>query len=185
MNVPRPAAAPALASALPAAGGATTTTETTRETATMTTRAAHTDVESVQSTVARIAHHLDAKRWDDLRALYADEVDTDYTSLFGGAPQRQRGDDLIAGWRRALGKVTTQHLLGPIDVALSGASASAACHVLAGHHAPGAPGGEEWTVAGHYEIALAKQGDAWRITKMKLETFRQTGNQQLLAEAAT
>ncbi|HEU4534670.1 MAG TPA: hypothetical protein VFS00_11155 [Polyangiaceae bacterium] len=40
-------------------------------------------------------------------------------------------------------------------------------------------------MARHYELALAKQGDAWRITKMKLETFRQAGSRRLLAGAAT
>jgi hypothetical protein len=28
------------------------------------------------------------KRWSELRALYADEVRTDDTSLFGGTPQQ-------------------------------------------------------------------------------------------------
>jgi hypothetical protein len=52
--------------------------------------------------IARVAHEIDLKAWPMLRALYADQVETDYTSLFGGTPQRQRGDDLIAGWRRVL-----------------------------------------------------------------------------------
>lgn len=41
-------------------------------------------IQMIQATVARVSHCIDAKRWDDLRALFADEVDSDYTSLFGG-----------------------------------------------------------------------------------------------------
>ena len=39
---------------------------------------------AVRTVVARIAHGIDTRRWADLRGLYADEVTTDYTSLFGG-----------------------------------------------------------------------------------------------------
>jgi hypothetical protein len=144
------------------------------------------DREAVRSVVMRITHHIDRKQWSALRSLYADVVDTDYTSLSGGQPQKQRGDDLIAGWRAALGPVSTQHLLGPIDVDLAGdgLSATAECHVRAWHHAKGVPGGDEWVVGGHYVIRLARTGDRWAITAMTLQTFQQSGNLQLLQQAA-
>jgi hypothetical protein len=141
------------------------------------------DAETVRSIVASVAHHIDAKRWRELRALYADEVETDYTSLFGGTPQKQPGDALIPVWQGALGKVATQHLLGPIDVRVSGSSATAACHVRALHQAKGAPGGDEWEVAGHYLFELARTASGWKIAKMKIETLLQTGNRNLLSEA--
>jgi hypothetical protein len=114
-------------------------------------------------------------------------VDTDYTSLFGGEPQNQRGDDLIAGWRAALATVSTQHLLGPIDVTVAGggASATAECHVRAWHHAKGAPGGDEWVVGGHYLFGLARTGERWTITATTLEVLQQSGNLELLAQAAS
>ena len=72
--------------------------------------------DDVRTTVAGVVHDIDGKRWRQLRARFPAEVDTDYTSLFGGAPVRQSGDALIAGWRDALERVATQHLLGPIEV---------------------------------------------------------------------
>jgi hypothetical protein len=140
--------------------------------------------DSVRDVVTGVVHHIDAKRWSELRALYADEVQTDYTSLFGGAPQRQTGDALIGGWRGVLEKVGTHHLLGPITVELDGAGAIAHCHVRALHHAPGAPGGETWEVLGHYIFMLQNAGPGWKITEMKLETLHQIGNAKLLAEAS-
>jgi len=142
------------------------------------------DHEAVRSIVASVAHHIDAKRWKDLRALYADEVETDYTSLFGGTPQKQPGDALIPVWEGALGKVATQHLLGPIDLRIEGSHAKARCHVRAMHLAPGAPGGELWEVLGHYLFDLTRGPAGWKITYMKLETLLQTGNRNLLAEAS-
>src|SRR5262245_28750097 len=140
--------------------------------------------DSVRSVVTGVAHHIDGKRWAELRALYADEVRTDYTSLFGGEPQTQSGDALIAGWSGVLETVTTQHLLGPVEVDLDGPRATARCHVRALHHAKGAPGGEVWEVLGHYVFTLVREGEGWVISAMTLETFAQTGNSRLLAEAA-
>jgi len=144
----------------------------------------HEGIEAIRTIVSNVAHHIDGKRWADLRALYAATVTTDYTSLFGGSPQKQSGDDLIAGWRRILGKVATQHLLGPIDVHSTGEAAQARCHVRAAHYAAKAPGGEYWELLGHYVFDLSLEGTGWKITGMKLETLFQTGNVKLLAEAS-
>jgi SnoaL-like domain len=137
--------------------------------------------QAVRTLVARIAHTIDTRRWADLRALYADEVTTDYTSLFGGEVQRQSGDALIAGWRGLLSALdATQHLVGPIDVRLEGGAATAECHVRGYHVRRGAPGGDEWMVAGQWVICSAEQGKQWRVTAMTLRTFYETGNRRVL-----
>ena len=142
------------------------------------------DLEAVRATVAGVAHHIDAKRWPELRALFAAEVETDYTSLFGGAPERQSGDALVARWQGLLGPVACQHLLGPIVVALESDTATARCHVRAMHDVPAAPSGPHWELLGHYVFELRRQEDGFLITKMKLEGLLQTGNLKLLAEAS-
>ena len=143
-----------------------------------------TDILGVQRCIVRVTHFIDHQRWPELRALYAARVETDYTSLFGGTPVTQAGDALIDGWHQALRGVTTQHLLGPVDVEVDGDRARAECHVHALHVVPGAPGGEQWEVMGHYAFGLARAGGGWAITSMRLEAIAQTGNRQLLAEAA-
>ena len=141
-------------------------------------------IETVQAVVARVAHHIDARAWADLRALYADHVTVDYRSLFGGDVQESAGDALIEGWRTVLAGVSTQHLLGPIDVAVDGERATARCHVRGWHCVAGLPGGDEWVVAGHYTFGLRRSGNRWTIDAMRLDTFHQSGNRNLLAEAA-
>src|SRR5262245_42802072 len=96
-----------------------------------------TRVFAVQSVVTRVVHHIDRRRWPELRALFADTVETDYTSLFGGEVTRQSADDLVlGGWRTLLSPLdATQHLLGPIDVAFDGSLAIAECHVRGYHRA--------------------------------------------------
>jgi hypothetical protein len=140
--------------------------------------------QGVRDVVARIAHTIDFRRWSDLRALYGDQVSTDYTSLFGGEVQQQRADDLIEGWRRLLAPLdATQHLLGPIAVQLQGGSAIAECHVRGYHVLHGAAGGDELMVAGQWLIELSERGDGWRITSMTLKTLYQSGNKEILRQA--
>jgi hypothetical protein len=138
------------------------------------------DILAVQAVVARVAHTIDSKRWSELRALFADTVQTDYTSLFGGEVQDQRADELMAAWQGLLGSVVTQHFLGPAEVEVSGRTAHAECHVRGYHVKKGAPGGDEWMVAGHYVFELYRSASGWKIGKMKLETLHQAGNLTLL-----
>jgi len=148
------------------------------------TEASSTSREEIVATVTNIAHSIDHKRWTDLRGLYAETVKTDYTSLFGGDVQTQTGDALIEAWKKLLSPVVTQHLEGPIAVALRGDEATARCHVRGYHYLKGAAGGDEWMVAGHWVIGLAKTPAGWKVDAMKLETLYQTGNTQLLQVAS-
>jgi hypothetical protein len=142
------------------------------------------DRDNVRAAVTRVSHEIDRRRWPELRALFAEVVTVDYTSLFGGEIRQQKADDLIDGWRRAFAPVpTTQHVLGPVDVEVKGAEATAHCHVRAYHVCRGLPGGDEWLVAGHYVFELARGEGAWKIRAMKLETSYQSGNMKLFEEA--
>lgn len=139
--------------------------------------------EAVRAVVTRILHAIDGRQWDAIAPLLADEVTTDYRSLFGGEVQRQAGAALADGWRKALSPLEgTQHLLGPIDVVARGDAAVAECHVRAYHFAP-MRGGDKWMVAGHYVFELAASRGGWRVAKLTLQTYYQTGNTRLLEEA--
>ena len=143
------------------------------------------EVLAVQAVVARVAHYIDGRRWKELRALFADEVETDYTSLFGGEVQKQSADALVLeGWQTLLSPLdATHHLLGPIDVEVKRKTATAECHVHAYHLASSAKSGPDWTLAGHYDFTLHRNYGGWKIEKLVLQTSYQTGNRQLLSEA--
>ena len=143
-----------------------------------------TETEAIQGVVVGVVHHIDRRKWVALRALYDDTVRTDYTALFGGIVQDIPADALMATWRLVLTPLATQHVLGPIDVEFVHDVAIARCHVRGYHFLKGAPSGDEWMVAGHYVFALAKVGGIWKIREMTLEVFYQTGNRNLLGEAA-
>lgn len=120
-----------------------------------------------------LVHAIDTLDWDGVRSVLADRISTDYTSLFGGSPVEQSGDELVEQWRALLpGFTATQHLLGPVRV--SGSSARA--HVRACHCVDEA----RWIVAGHYRATLSDDG---RISVLVLDTYYQDGDLDLPAVA--
>jgi len=110
------------------------------------------DRPAITHTVIGMLHAIDTRDWPAVRAAFADTVTTDYTSLFGGGPQRQPADSLVDGWADFLpGFDATQHLAGPLVVTVDGDTARARCAVTATHRIDDAL----WTVAGHYQVRLA------------------------------
>jgi hypothetical protein len=115
--------------------------------------------------LTEMLHAIDALDWAGVRAAFAEQVDTDYTSLWGGEPAVVAIDDLITGWQELVhGLDATQHLTGPI-VTVDG---KAHAHIRASHWLDGAA----WTVFGHY-IARIEDG---RIAALTLQTFQQEGD---------
>lgn len=126
--------------------------------------------------LTRMLHAIDAHDWETVRASFTDEVRTDYTSLFGGEPETLAADDLVARWRPLMhGLTATQHLTGP--VVETGDHLDT--HVTAHHWLDDAPGGDTWVVYGHYVVRVVDG----KIAELTLQTFRQTGNRDLLALA--
>ena len=124
--------------------------------------------------LTRLLHAIDALNWVGVRSCLADEVRTDYTSLFGGEPETVTGDDLVARWQALLpGFAATQHLTGPVLVE----GDVAETHVRAHHWMAD---GDRWSVYGHYVARLVDD----RIAELTLQTFRQEGNPELPAIAA-
>src|SRR6266540_6825977 len=122
--------------------------------------------------ITRMLHAIDALDWATVRACFAEEVDTDYTSLWGGEPATVKIEDLVADWQQlAYGFNATQHLTGPI-ITVDGKLHT---HVRAHHWFDGAA----WTVYGHY-IAVVTAG---RIAALTLQTYQEVGDRELVTRA--
>lgn len=139
------------------------------------------DRAAVIDVVDRIASAADYGEWEACRACFADEVRADYTSLTGGEPGTVRADDLIAGWRGVLpGFDATHHSLTNHDVRVDGDRATARSHFAARH----VLGGERWTLGGHYEHALVRTDDGWKVTAMTMRWTWEEGDRALAQRAA-
>lgn len=121
--------------------------------------------------LTRLLHAIDRLDWATARACFADEVVTDYTSLWGGQPGRGAADDLISQWQEFAATLdATQHVTGPI-VASDG---YAETHVIAHHWLPN---GDLWIVHGHYVVRVADN----RIAELNLQTYFAGGHDGLPA----
>jgi len=136
------------------------------------------------ATDAAVTFFLDVDRrdWAAIRAGLADEVEVDYTELFGGRPERLPAEELVARWRALLpGFDSTQHHLGPpATVAGADDQATLECTVRA-HHRIGA---REWLVAAWYRLDLRRSSGVWRIAAITVHVISVEGDTGLPAEAA-
>ncbi len=123
-----------------------------------------------------LVHSIDRLDWTGVRAVFADRLRLDYTSLNGGEPEELAADELVARWQGLLpGFEATSHLLGPVRVHGDRLEA----HVRAEHRIAAAAGGPLWRVAGHYVAGLT----GGRIGALELQTHYQDGNLDLPAAA--
>lgn len=138
------------------------------------------DDRSIESTITRMLFAIDQLDWRGVRAGLADDVEIDYTSLFGGSPERLKADVLLQRWQSLLpGFDATQHLTGPIIVtARNGQRATAETHVRAYHYIEGEAGGA-WMVGGHYVMQVEQTSAGWKISGIKLDVYQQEGNNNL------
>lgn len=119
--------------------------------------------------LTRLLHAIDRLDWATARACFADNLATDYTSLWGGEPERIAADELISRWQGFTATLAaTQHVTGPIAVS----DGYAETHVIAHHWLPD---GDLWMVHGHYVARIV--GD--RIAELNLQTFYAGGHDGL------
>jgi hypothetical protein len=139
----------------------------------------------VIETCTRMASHADAREWDALREVFADEVRLDYTSLQGGEPATLSRDDLIESWAGLLGQLqATQHLLTNHLVTVTGDTATCTAAFQATHLLPNPHGDAVWTLGGSYRFELVRDGARWLISAVTMTASWASGNQQIMSLAA-
>ncbi len=136
---------------------------------------------AVQRAVSDLGLQVDARDWDGLLALFADEVAVDYTSLNGGDPATMAPAELVGGWRQLLEPLdATPHLIANLSARIDGEQASCAANVTATHVRANASGGPHWTVGGRYDVGLVLTPDGWRIDALTLTVRWASGNQSIM-----
>jgi hypothetical protein len=141
-------------------------------------------VADASSVFTDMLHAIDARDWKRCRAAFDSDIDIDYHSLFGEPAKHVNADRHVSEWERFAGAFdATQHITGPFLVRPADGGAIAQTHIRAYHRIEGAPGGDVWVVAGHYEVRLRAVGGAWKITGIKLSVFYQEGNREIPALA--
>lgn len=121
--------------------------------------------------------NTDERRWDRVKAAFADRVNLDYTSMAGGQPATLTPEQIVAAWQQVLpGFEHTHHQLGNYVVQENGNTAAAFCYGTATHYLPNESGQNLWTVVGTYDFRLANTPAGWKITAMTFHLKYQDGN---------
>jgi hypothetical protein len=138
------------------------------------------DRQAIADTITRLLHAVDGRDWTAIAGVLAEQIRTDYTSLFGGSSEIETPGELIGAWRALLpGFDATQHLTGPILADVSGDTARASCAVTAIH----CIGKDHWTVSGYYDMELVRTGRSWRISAITYRNVLAAGDESLPRKA--
>ncbi len=136
------------------------------------------DREEIGDVQLRYATAVDTRDWQLFRACFTDEVEGDYSSVFGTPPARLGADEFVAMIAPVMSVLTaTQHMITNLAITFEDSDhATVVAYVRAIHHNAAADGGTEQTVYGYYTNAFVRTLDGWRISKLKLTSQIQTGN---------
>ena len=125
----------------------------------------------------RYATGVDTRDWVLYRSCFTDEIDTDFTSIFGGEPRRVKADRWVASARQILtGLKATQHMITNHVITITGDEATCVAYVQARHHLPNQLGESDQTMFGYYTNRFVRTPDGWKITACKLTVTWNSGN---------
>lgn len=127
--------------------------------------------------LARYCQALDTRQWSLLGSVFAPDACCDYGSV--GTPHGI--DEIVAAIRGTIEDLdATQHLIGNLQVWLTGDTASASCYLISQHVRHGEPGGEHYMVGGSYKDQLVRSPDGWRISFRRLDRMWSSGNRDVV-----
>ena len=139
------------------------------------------DRHTVVETCLSMTRYIDERRWDDLEQVFADDIEIDYTSIFGGRVATTTRAEYGRTARALLGNLdATQHLVAGHIVTGSGDDARCVSQVQAVHIKANRTGDAHFTVGAQYDMRLVRIAGEWRI-KAVTATFRwASGNREVM-----
>jgi SnoaL-like protein len=120
--------------------------------------------------VPRLAYAEDDRDYDAFRALFAESVLVDMSSLFGEPAYEIGADDLTQRARSVLGGFEyTQHHTSNVVVELDGDRATVRATVNAYHYLPTEPGVEDFCLARvNWHFGCVRTDDGWLIDRVEV-----------------
>ncbi len=133
----------------------------------------------------RYATGLDSRDWLLFRSCFTNEIETDFTSVFGGEPRKVSADRWTEAARRSIiGLAATQHMITNHPITVAGENATCVAYVQARHYLPNDSGDSTQTMFGYYTNRFIRTSAGWKIRACKLTLTWQTGNPQIFTLAS-
>ncbi|MGL5942423.1 MAG: nuclear transport factor 2 family protein [Waterburya sp.] len=138
------------------------------------------DEAAIETIVESVANLADKGNFDSLEKLYAEEIQVDYTSAFGGEVELKSPQGLMTQWAGSLpGFDRTRHEISNIETEVKGNTATATADVVANHYL----NKMLWQIAGSYEYGLVKEDGEWTIDKMTFIAESEQGDRAIINQA--
>jgi hypothetical protein len=142
------------------------------------------DQTDVIKTINTLFVETDNRNWGAVKAVFADTVLFDMTSMVGGEPSRLSSQNIVDAWDEGLKPLQAiHHQAGNYIVTINGSQAEAFCYGIASHYLPNAMNQNTRTFVGSYNFHLTKQGQSWAIDRFKFNLKYIDGNKELTGPA--
>lgn len=150
---------------------------------TMETRSEKLTIEQEQNAIKKVVLKLfeatDNRDWNAVKETMADSVYTDYTAL-GGDAAFKTPDEILKGWKQLLpGFERTVHQPHNFAIWVADHRATATLDAIAVHYLAG----DFWSVFVGYDTEFVKEEGQWKLARIDLSLYEQTGNQELPGKA--
>ena len=138
------------------------------------------DEVAIETIIESVANLADRDNFESLEKLYAEEVEVDYTSAFGGEVELKSPTGLMTQWASSLpGFDRTRHEISNIETKVKGNQATATADVTANHYL----NEMFWQIEGSYQYGLIKEDGQWKIDKMTFIAESETGSRDIINQA--
>jgi hypothetical protein len=123
----------------------------------------------VQDTVNELFLATDLKDWDRVRAIFADRVLFDMTSLVGGEAVEMSPEAIAEAWAEGLDPVeAVHHQTGNYAIEVDGDAATLRCYGTATHFRPDQEKRLTYFV-GSYDFHLVRVDGSWKIDRFRFD----------------
>lgn len=138
------------------------------------------DEARIKTIVESVGLFADSAMFNELEALYAPEVEMDYTSLAGGEVETKSPQKIMSEWAGVLpGFDRTRHEVSNIVVSSNGKTATATADIKAEHWVNEL----YWEVKGEYVYRLVKNNEQWQISAHKFNLKSESGTRDVFGPA--
>ncbi|MFE4756795.1 nuclear transport factor 2 family protein [Streptomyces mirabilis] len=144
------------------------------------------DRSEISETVIRYFRALDLQDWPAMRATLTDTLDLDFSELFGDPREVVASDDFVgAAPHRMGGFRATQHISPNHVITIDGDSAEMTAYMNAWHVVEGPDGIEQtYVLRGSYDITMRRMSDGWRMSRLRMRVWHETGNKDVFRLSA-
>jgi hypothetical protein len=124
--------------------------------------------------------HTDERDWERVKALFADEVLFDMTSMAGGQAAKLKPQEIVDAWDHGLKKLKAiHHQAGNYLVTAREKDADLFCYGIAIHFLPNPTNINSRIFVGSYNLHFIDIGNGWKIDQFKFNLKFIEGNKEL------